>query len=229
MAIIKPENYKGAFPYWWEVRKVDEDRYNGFSKVTLSIYHSVEAHKLDKFNNILYEVAEEVPGIGLTNEQITEYLVSNTNRFKSGTNVGSNYNLDFFTSKVFVVDDNLDPINGLKRAIECISYTMYLNSNFLIIMLRVHFYPNIIVNIPDPDNEGEFIYNTQISENYDIALDREIAWVIDNSQIYENSGIGQFDYFLNLRKLGLSDEEIIVQGIKYGLQLGSVNKRLYGI
>lgn len=225
MAIIKPEDYKGSSPYWWEVRKVDEDRFNNISRVTLSLYHSIEAFTKNKVNNILYEVAADVPGVGLTNDQITTWLVTNHDRFKSGTDVDGQYSVNTHVSPVLVEDSNPDPINGMKRTIEGIFYTAYLNADFVLYTLRAHFYPTI--QIPDPENEGQFI--SHISDTYDSSLDKDFAWVVDNYDKFQDTGIGTLDYFKAMRGNGMTDNEILTSGIQFGLQTGLINKRLYGI
>lgn len=250
MAIIKTEYHKGSFPYWWVVRNVEEDRFNSKSRVTLSLYHSAEAYMLSKVDNILYEVAVDVPNIGLSNDEITAWVVSNNQRFKTGTDTGSNFEISITQSPVFVIDPNKDPVNGLNRAIEAVYYTKSLNSKMLLLVMEVHFYPNIQAPNPDfeeqfeerniVDGEGNVIgtenvlineherFITVSADNYDPALDRHIAWEVDNFyQVAE--GVGELDYFNSLITQGMTIEEVLVIGIGYGLQKGYVNKHLYGI
>jgi len=237
MAIIKPEAFKGVFPYWWQIRVVEKDEFHVRTKVTLSLFHSAEAYIQDKLNNILFDVAVDIPGIDLTNQFIYEWLVENNERFRKGIATPENYVIDVFKSPVWVNDPNPDIKNGLKRSIEGIYYLTYLNSKRLILALRVHFYPKIQVPNPDYieqiDGEGNVINAdssmiTVDSEDYDPSKDIDFALEVDN--FYEvQPGVGELDYFNSLMSQGMSNNEIIIQGIQYGLLKGYINKRLYGI
>ena len=235
MAIIKPVNYKGLYPYWWEVSKVEEDRVNDTSRVTLSLYASSESCLQDKANNKIYDVAVDLQGTMLSNESICEQAITK-DRFIDGVDAGV-YNTNTFTSPVWVNDLNPDPKNGLKRAIEGLYYTTYLNAMILVLVMRVHFYPNI--QVPNPEfveeldeennitNESER-YLTISSDVCDPKLDKDVAWVVDD--FYEVApGVGELTYFKSVQaNNGLTDEQTITQGIGYGLSKGYIYKRLYG-
>jgi hypothetical protein len=170
MAIIKPEYWKGMYPYWWEVTKTEEDRLNNKTKVTLSLYFSSETFQQDnsinKTNNKVYDIAVDIDGTLLKNDEITSQIVRLSDRFTDGTDTDNSYDVNTFSSPVYVEDPNPDPTTGYKRTIEGISYLNYFNANLLVLSLRVHFFPDIITinNIPDPTDTGHTIQTTQIVE-----------------------------------------------------------------
>jgi hypothetical protein len=47
-----------------------------------------------------------VPNIGLSNEDITEWVVANIKRFKAGTDTGNGFDISTYQSPVYVVDSN---------------------------------------------------------------------------------------------------------------------------
>ena len=243
MAIIKPENYRGEFPYWWEIHRVLEDRFNNISKVTISLYSSPEAYQQNRVDNILYEIALDVPGLSLSNSAITNWAVANHPRFKDGTDTDDSYILSTYKSTVWLDDPNLDTHTGLKRSLEVIWYKPYLNASMMVMMIRVHFYDNIQVNnpnfVPKYDEDGITLLNpqdqyiTQSAAEYNPILDRDFAWIVDdfyNVPIEMTGGatIGEFTFFKSLKLQGLTDEQVLTQGLQYGLAQGYVDKRLYG-
>jgi hypothetical protein len=234
MAIVKSESFKGAFPHWWEIQKVEKLDFHNTSLATFSLFHSYEAYKQDALGNILYDVAVQVPGINLSNEYITAWVVANSPRFKNGIDTGTSQYVTIEQSSVFIHDPNLDPKNGLKRSIEGIYYTEYLNVNMIVLSLRVHYYPKI--QVPNPDfvptyDENDVLLNPeqqfveQFATDYDPKLDRNIPLVVDNFYEYAD-GVGELDFFKTLRSQGQTTEQILSLGIMYGLQKGYIDRHL---
>lgn len=234
MAIIKPTNYKGLYPYWWVITRVEDDRITT-TRATLTLYASEEASKIDAYENKIYDVSIEVEGVMLSDESIEAQIITKE-RFIDGTTV-SKTTTALNKSSVWLEDPTPDPKNGLKRAIEAISYTPYLNAHKMILSLRAHFYPKIKVENPNYkaqyNEDNELIneseqYNIIDDENYEPKLDVDFAWIVDD--IFEVApGIGEYTYFRNIQTENkLTDEQIITMGIEYGIGKGYINKRLYG-
>jgi hypothetical protein len=163
-----------------------------------------------------------------------EQPFKNIPKIKNGIDTGANPYVSVGQSSVFIHDPNLDPKTGLKRSIEGIYYTEYLNVNMIILSLRVHYYPK--VQVPNPDfvpsyDENNILLNPEqefieeFATDYDPKLDKNIAWVVDNYYEYAD-GVGELDYFKTLRSQGQSTEQILSLGIMYGLQKGYIDRHL---
>lgn len=214
MAIIKPIQWKGFTPYWWEITQISYDVLQDNTQVYLACYPDSESYSKDKnsmINNLIYSTI--LPGKITDKDEITALVLQKEKNayFFDGVHTNSSYNIVDNDSPIFV-DISDDPNSGIKRKAECIAYKFMLRNNLLIMTLRIHFYPEI---------DGTPTLNS--------SLDRDITWVVDD--YYEVSeGIGEFTYFNTTRITNrLLDEEILTLGIQHGDKQGKINSKLYGI
>lgn len=208
MAIIKPINWNGFTPYWWEITSIDYDVINDTTNVYIRCYPDYESFLKNKnscIENAYYNT--KLNGKYSDNEEITNLILEKEKHgfFFDAVNV-PNYSLSDEQSSIFI-DISDDPNSGYQRKAECLSYKLLLRNNIFIISIKIHFY-----------KEGELQQN----------LDRDITWIVDDYYKIEPYGIGEFSYFKTQLDSGAPINEVITQGILYGDQVGYVNKRLYG-
>lgn len=214
MAIIKPIQWKGFEPYWWECTGINYDPINNTTQVYYRCYPDSDAAVKNKQANIISDIMYQtiLPGKVTDSTDIEQQVLSKEANgfFYDGVGTDGNYILKNKDSDI-IVDISADPeygiMPGCERKAECLSYKFLMRNDILLMKLNIRFYPN-----------GE----------YDSTMDKEITWVVDD--YYEVSpGVGEFTHFNNSRKNNrLLDEEIISAGILYGDQTNKINVKLYG-
>ena len=211
MAIIKAIKWKGFSPYWWIIGKKQIDVLNNKTLVTLYLYSDAETSIKTPNDFISEDIVYRIwmSGVDNTDDQIYQEIMDSDDGkkfFYDWVNVGNYLYIDN-QSPIYIQISN-DPISGVVRFAECISNKNLWRNNSVILTLRIYFAPDGI--------------------NIDNSLSRDLIWIVDDYDIISGTNIGQYTYFNQLRLSGQTDEQVIMQGIGYGDQIGEINRKLYG-
>jgi hypothetical protein len=218
MAIIKPIQYQGFTPYWWEVKEAREDRLNNTTTAILCLFADPFISKNDPNGYIPgYFPSCTIQGLGLNNDQIiTAFLQqqSNIDDWKDATNTDNSYNLIEVKSPVSLQISNDIKTNVIRFA-TLVDYKHFCENNIIVMNIRI-----VFDTITDPINTDP----TKFVE--DKSRTQIIPWVVDDFNKIPNTTppIGESDYFLS--QVPTTFWEIFLAGIQYGDANGSINKKL---